>query len=252
MKSIILSMLLMLLTASAALATLEVTSIGTFDSAGNPITRTLVEGDKVVADVKTDGLYVNMKYLINPWMSPASCQRLSYTTYRCTQVITQGKGTYEFRIQGQKYNSCQTEVTPLLGTYAVDVLPPVPSIALWVYQKNPTDWSIVRYGYQGIIYGKNGKMQFYAKVKPSTSYTLIYYGDTTHNDEWPYATCIVSATSSAKGWALSSLQPFNYAAMLDDSLNQKFWLVPTADLDCANSKFLAWNPTQIVFDTATI
>ena len=71
---------------------------------------------------------------------------------------------------------------------------------LYLVEKNPSDWVIVPNGAWG-------KMTFDAEsfvfnghdLEADTGYTLIYYGDETHNDVWPYATCLASGTSNKGG-----------------------------------------------------
>lgn len=143
-------------------------------------------------------------------------------------------------------------------------------------QKNPSDWSVVQGGFSSTLFlyqmmevqwlpcswnkayncKTYGYVDYYSviptgKVKPNTSYTLVYYGFDSHNDEWNYVTCIQSKNSGSYGY-LNFGGKYKWTSFLNDGLNQKFWIVPTADLDCANNKFVAWNPSNILFETRTI
>ena len=40
--------------------------------------------------------------------------------------------------------------------------------------------------------------------------------------------------------------------MLDDGIAQKFWVVKSSDVDCDAGVMTAWNPTEYLFETATI
>jgi len=100
-------------------------------------------------------------------------------------------------------------------------------------------------------------------VVPNTKYTLVYYGYGSHNDEYPYVTCIktvksgsLSVNMGAEGWVtkgtLSMSGTYKWTDFLDDGIDQKMWLVPTKDLDCTNHKFKNWNPDSILFETSTL
>lgn len=142
-------------------------------------------------------------------------------------------------------------------------------------QKNPADWSVVPNGASGSAYlfsnleavwvfhpelGYSVKEYVWTqyinanarKLLPMTSYTLIYYGFGSHNDEWNYATCIKTKTTDYFGSLSIPNTKFTYTQFLNDGKGQKFWIVPTADLDCANHKFNVWNPTSYLFELQTI
>jgi hypothetical protein len=90
------------------------------------------------------------------------------------------------------------------------------------------------------------------KAEPNTDYTLIYYGDETHNDVWPYATCITSGTTNRLGNVRMPQAEFDYIKFIDDGVDQKFWVVPSSDVDCNAGKMAVWNPGTILFETETI
>jgi hypothetical protein len=77
-----------------------------------------------------------------------------------------------------------------------------------------------------------------------------------------YVTCIASGKSSSTNvkeagkWVkkghLKMSGNFNWTQMRDNGKAEKFWIVPSTDVDCANNKFLAWNPDNYLFETKTI
>ena len=144
-------------------------------------------------------------------------------------------------------------------------------------QKDPNDWSVVdgakgevqlKYRYNVFRRGLEGVgrylkvFRYYPqtarvsaklkKAEPKTEYTLIYYGTEGHNDEWNYATCISSKKTNSRGNALFLSQKFNWLPFIDDGLDQKFWIVKSSDVDCANNQMTAWNPNEYLFETRTI
>ena len=106
-----------------------------------------------------------------------------------------------------------------------------------------TPWRIVQERVRVSVWG----------LEPKTSYQLIYYGDETHNDVWPFVTCIGKPrTTSTQGHFKSGSYKFDYLSMTEDSINQKFWVVKSSDVDCEQGKMIAWNPTSYLFETRTI
>lgn len=85
------------------------------------------------------------------------------------------------------------------------------------------------------------------KLNPNTAYTLIYYGFESHNDEWPYATCIYSGTANKVGTFMGTAK-FDWRQFLDDGKNQKFWIVPSTDVNCNTHALITWNPSQWLFE----
>lgn len=132
-------------------------------------------------------------------------------------------------------------------------------------EKNPSDWSIVEGGNHANIllsHGvKNQKVEFRAHailigLEPETDYTLIYYGTMPefggYNDVWNHVTCITSGVTNKHGNVRMPAGIFDYSEFINDDKEQKFWIVPSKDLDCVNNRFKTWNPSEILFETETI
>lgn len=130
---------------------------------------------------------------------------------------------------------------------------------LKLVEKNPSDWSIVEDGANGLItfstislYGKIVQERIRVSVwglEPRTKYQLVYYGDETHNDVWDYATCIGRArTTSTQGYFKGDSAVFNWMGFVDDGIDQKFWVVLASDVDCSTSRMIGWNPTEYLFE----
>ncbi|OGM03225.1 hypothetical protein A3K72_01785 [Candidatus Woesearchaeota archaeon RBG_13_36_6] len=121
-------------------------------------------------------------------------------------------------------------------------------------EKNPSDWSVVSGGAKATIMDICNPMVYLLKgysLAPNTKYTLIYYGDATHNDVWPYATCLGSGTSDFFGRVLFGGMP-GFGKYFNDGVNQKIWLILSSDVDCAAGKMTKWNPTEYLFEYNTI
>jgi len=114
-------------------------------------------------------------------------------------------------------------------------------------------WNIVPGGAKGKLKQIVGSYWVFnaMRLDPRTGYTLIYYGDDTHNDVWPYATCIDSKTSNIYGKVhMEGL--FGLEGFFNDGINQKIWLVTSSDVDCAAGKMIDWNPADYLFEHNTI
>ncbi len=129
-----------------------------------------------------------------------------------------------------------------------------------VVQKDPTDWSTVTGGSGNVLLShgvRNQNVEFRGHaillgMEPFTSYTLIYYGDKTHNDIWPYATCISSGVTNKHGNVKINEGLFDYSSFIDDGINQKFWIILSSDINCTAKKMIAWNPNSILFEQKVI
>ena len=134
-----------------------------------------------------------------------------------------------------------------------------------LFEKNPTDWSVVHNGAYGVvkfdsisilpswkIVEQRIRVSAY-NLEPRTAYQLIYYGNSEFNDVWPYATCIGTPTNtSTQGFLSTYSTSFDYLTMKNDNLNQKIWVVLASDVDCSQGKMTAWNPTQYLFEEKVI
>ena len=127
------------------------------------------------------------------------------------------------------------------------------SFSIKLAEKNPDDWSIIKKGAYGqIFFSKGNMLQFTGfKLVPNTQYTLIYYGDKMNNDVWPFATCIKTTLSNKYG-RIRDTGTFDYSGFIKDSIAEKFWIIRSSDIDCANNQMTAWNPTEYLFEIPTI
>lgn len=91
-----------------------------------------------------------------------------------------------------------------------------------------------------------------SKAQPKTDYTLIYYGFGSHNNEFPYATCISSHKTDKKGSATLEKVKVDNLNFLNDGINQRYFIVKSKDVDCKNNKMIAWNPAEYIFETKTV
>lgn len=132
-----------------------------------------------------------------------------------------------------------------------------------LYEKNPSDWSIVNNGATGVVeFSTVGTpwriLQERVRVtvhglEPKTEYQLIYYGNDQVNDVWPYVTCIGKPRrTSTQGYFKSGSTKFNHLEMQNDGLAQKLWVVLADDVDCNAGKMIDWNPTEYLFEEHTI
>ena len=122
-----------------------------------------------------------------------------------------------------------------------------------IVTKNPVTWEEV-WGAEGNILLSQGHFAhaIIRHAQPFTDYTLIYYGDATHNDVWNYATCISSVTTNNHGNGRTPNGQIDYTGFINDGKAQKFWVVLSNDIDCKNNRMTAWNPTKYLFETYTI
>lgn len=110
----------------------------------------------------------------------------------------------------------------------------------------------------GIIGRLQLRRDGYAKLKVSSGlprykrYTLIYYGDDTHNDQWPYATCLGEGMTYSRGQLYLHGDFPQWVDFLQDGVPQKVWLVPSSDVDCVQGQLTAWNPSEYLFEPVTI
>ncbi|MFH1212393.1 MAG: hypothetical protein V1659_05725 [Candidatus Woesearchaeota archaeon] len=141
----------------------------------------------------------------------------------------------------------------LLVPAVLAYISPLSTKEIALYEKNPADWSIIEGGAHGVVIMETGTMRTLVwGLNPATEYTLIYYGDATHNDVWPYATCIKTFRTSLMGYARSLSGKFSYSGFLSDQTLQKFWVVKASDVNCATGRMTAWHPTEYLFESMTV
>ena len=141
---------------------------------------------------------------------------------------------------------------------------------LYLYEKNPDDWSIVEDGAWGkMTYRPSGKTLRYVftghGLEPGVAYTLIYYPD-----PWPGdgLVCLGSATANPGGQVHIRDRVDEIDIPMDGDENAqstegeendedskvggKIWLVLSEDVDCEDdedgTKMVAWNPTEYLFE----
>lgn len=127
---------------------------------------------------------------------------------------------------------------------------------LYLYEKNPADWSIVDGGAWGKMkYNLSGPTFDFVfnghGLVPGWEYTLIYYPD-----PWPGngLICLGSATANGGGnvHIKGSVNTGDLPASYDANAGAKIWLVLSSDVDCGGKVFSAWNPTEYLFENNLI
>ena len=121
---------------------------------------------------------------------------------------------------------------------------------LYLFEKDPSDWSIVEDGAWGKLTYKGDVEEFTCvfnghELTPYEDYTLIRY-----KDPWPG----VGSVYLAKGTAnengdvhLSWTEPKGLGLLDDDNEGYKIWLVLSGDIntDCS---WNGWHPTEYLFE----
>lgn len=125
---------------------------------------------------------------------------------------------------------------------------------LYLYEKDPSNWSIVEDGAWGkMTYDQSGEEFNFVfnghGLMPETEYTLIYYPD-----PWPGdgLICMGHGTSNKGGNInIKDYEDIEESLPIDNDENEgaKIWLVLSDDVKCEeNSKMDAWNPTEYLFE----
>jgi len=126
---------------------------------------------------------------------------------------------------------------------------------LYLYEKNPDDWSIVEDGAWGKMtyrpVGKTLRFVFTGHgLEAGVDYTLIYYPE-----PWPGEglVCLGSATANQGGQVhISDRVDAGDIPMEGDENGGKIWLVLSDDVDCDDdddgTKMVGWNPTEYLFE----
>lgn len=127
---------------------------------------------------------------------------------------------------------------------------------LYLYEKNPADWTIVEDGAWGkmtyLLSGPEFSFVFNGHgLEPDTDYTLMYYPD-----PWPGTglICLGSSTSNNGGNVniAASVDTGDLPITGDTNSGAKIWLVRSSDVDCENKKMIGWAPTEYLFESDLI
>jgi hypothetical protein len=110
---------------------------------------------------------------------------------------------------------------------------------LYLYEKNPADWTIVDGGAWGKLnYGTDNFVFDGHGLVAGTEYELVRV-----SDPWPQGiTCLGTDTANNGGNV--------HIAGAWQAGGYKTWLVLKSDTDCAT--MIAWNPTSYLFEEKTI
>ena len=127
---------------------------------------------------------------------------------------------------------------------------------LYLYEKNPSDWTIVDSGSWGkMTYNQSGPVFDYIfnghKLEPNTDYSLIYYAD-----PWPgnHPGALIASGTSNNGGNINLSGSVDIGMDLPDADDAnypngaKIWLVLSDDYDSDNAKMASWNPTEYLFE----
>jgi len=127
---------------------------------------------------------------------------------------------------------------------------------LYLYEKNPADWTIVEDGAWGkMSYNPAGaKLNFVFNghaLEPGANYTLIYYPD-----PWPGKGLICLGNGVVNNGGNINIQGSvdtgDLPIATDTNTGAKIWLVLSSDVDCDNALMVGWNPTQYLFENNLI
>jgi len=135
-------------------------------------------------------------------------------------------------------------------------IPPPSPLPLYLYSKDPSTWEIVENGPWAImVYDPQGPTFDYALdghgLKPNTDYSLIYYAD-----PWPGnhpGALIGNGTTDGSGELhLAGSVELNMdlpdPADANYPTGAKIMLVLSSDYDASQTKMVAWNPTEYLFE----
>lgn len=117
---------------------------------------------------------------------------------------------------------------------------------LYLYEKNPSDWTFVWDGawgkLKGNVAGDSFKFVFNGHLlQPGEGYSLIYYPEPQTTWPWP-VTVITSGEANSEG-------DVHLKGMVDlgeDLTNAKIWLVLTDDI--VDGSLSGWNPSDYLFE----
>ncbi len=134
---------------------------------------------------------------------------------------------------------------------------------LYLYEKNPADWSVVPGGAWGKLTanlaGPTFDFVFNGHgLNPGGNYTLIYYPDKTGNP-WPRTDIECLAAGVANGGGninLAASVELNTdlpkPSPVDINTGAKIWLVESSAVNCTTKTMSGWNPTEYLFENNLI
>jgi len=123
---------------------------------------------------------------------------------------------------------------------------------LYLYEKNPADWSIVEDGAWGKMkYNLSGCTVDFVfnghELEAGWDYTLIYYPD-----PWPGTglICLGYGTANDDGdvHIMGSVNTGDLPIEADSNTGAKIWLIVSSDLDCNTGTWSAWRATEYLFE----
>jgi len=123
---------------------------------------------------------------------------------------------------------------------------------LYLFQKDPSDWTIVEDGAWGKMkYNLSGpEFDFVFNghgLEPYANYTLIYYPD-----PWPGngLKCLGAGLVNEDGniHIMGSVDTGDLPSTEDQNLGAKIWLVLSDDVNCQDAYMDGWNPTSYLFE----
>jgi hypothetical protein len=123
---------------------------------------------------------------------------------------------------------------------------------LYLYEKDPGTWEIVKDGAWGKMqYRIKGRVFRYVfnghNLEPGTDYQLIYYPD-----PWPGDGLICLGCGTANEWGNIHIKGVVDTGDLpieaDENEGAKIWLVVYGDVNCEDSRMIGWNPEEYLFE----
>jgi len=148
-------------------------------------------------------------------------------------------------------------VTAVMAAGAVSLTLTKETLSL--YEKDPSDWSIVQDGAWGCMQYRPEYKTFAfwfgaMYLEPCTDYTLIYYPDQDPAiPDWHWGAgliCLGEGTTDGDGriHICGTPDTGDLPKAYDWNSGAKIWLVLSSDVDCDNQVMTAWNPTEYLFE----
>ena len=131
---------------------------------------------------------------------------------------------------------------------------------LYLYEKDPSDWSIVDGGAWGKLkYNLSGPTFDFVfnghRLEANTDYSLIYYPEP--QTTWPWPVMVIDSGTTNRGGNINLVGSVDLGMDLDgpaDPYNPeggaKIWLVLTDDI--VGGSLSGWNPTEYLFENNLI